>query len=265
MNVFFHEVRAYRKTTIIWTLSLVGVMALFMSMFPTIAKDIEEYQKVLDGFPDAMKQALGLQMETFGSVLGFYSYVFVYISLCGAIQAMNFGTAIVSKEVREKTADFLLTKPITRKAILTAKMIAAFTSILFTSLVFIVAAWLVVAVVATDDYSIKAFFLISLSLLLLQVIFLGIGIFLSVFLPKIKSVLSVSLGTVFAFFIIGMLSSTGGDELKRYLSPFKYFDSSYIMEHTSYEGAFLLAGLGIVLFATIASFFYYTKKDIHSV
>ncbi|THE12763.1 ABC transporter permease [Bacillus timonensis] len=265
MNVFFHEVRAYRKTTIIWTLSLVGMMALFMSMFPTIARDIEEYQKVLDGFPDAMKQALGLQVETFGSVLGFYSYVFVYISLCGAIQAMNVGTAIVSKEVREKTADFLLTKPITRKAILTAKMVAAFTSILFTSLVYIVVSWLVVSVVATDAYSIKAFFLISLSLFLLQVIFLGIGIFLSVFLPKIKSVLSVSLGTVFAFFIIGMLSSTEGDGFKRYLSPFKYFDSSYIMEHTSYEGAFLLVGLGIVLIATIASFIHYTKKDIHSV
>ncbi|WP_099354007.1 ABC transporter permease subunit [Fredinandcohnia onubensis] len=264
MNVFLHECRAYRKTTLIWTLSLVGIMVLFMSMFPTIAKDIEDYKKVLDGFPDAMKQALGLQVDTFGSVLGFYSYVFVYISLCGAIQAMNFGTAIVSKEVREKTADFLLTKPITRKTILTAKVLAAFTSILFTSIVYLVASWLMVAAVATDEYSTKAFLLISISLFLLQVIFLAIGIFLSVYLPKIKSVLSVSLGTVFAFFIIGMLSSNG-DEYKRYLSPFKYFDSYYMIEHTSYEGAFLLVGLGIVAVAIIASYIYYTKKDIHSV
>lgn len=264
MNVFLHECRAYRKTTLIWTLSLVGIMVLFMSMFPTIEKDIEDYKKVLDGFPDAMKQALGLQVETFGSVLGFYSYVFVYISLCGAIQAMNFGTAIVSKEVREKTADFLLTKPITRKTILTAKVLAAFTSILFTSIVYLVASWLMVAAVATDEYSTKAFLLISISLFLLQVIFLAIGIFLSVYLPKIKSVLSVSLGTVFAFFIIGMLSSSG-DEYKRYLSPFKYFDSYYMIEHTSYEGAFLIVGLGIVAVAIIASYIYYTKKDIHSV
>ncbi|MEK5440575.1 ABC transporter permease subunit [Fredinandcohnia sp. FSL W7-1320] len=264
MNVFFHECRAYRKTTLIWTLSLVGIMVLFMSMFPTIAKDIEDYKKVLDGFPDAMKQALGLQVDTFGSVLGFYSYVFVYISLCGAIQAMNFGTAIVSKEVREKTADFLLTKPITRNTILTAKVLAAFTSILFTSIVYLVASWLMVAAVATDEYSTKAFLLISISLFLLQVIFLAIGIFLSVYLPKIKSVLSVSLGTVFAFFIIGMLSSSGA-EFKRYLSPFKYFDSYYMIEHTRYEGAFLLVGLGIVVVAIIASYIYYTKKDIHSV
>nr|WP_309100462.1 ABC transporter permease subunit [Fredinandcohnia onubensis] len=264
MNVFLHECRAYRKTTLIWTISLVGIMVLFMSMFPTIAKDIEDYKKVLDGFPDAMKQALGLQVETFGSVLGFYSYVFVYISLCGAIQAMNFGTAIVSKEVREKTADFLLTKPITRKTILTAKVLAAFTSILFTSIVYLVASWLMVAAVATDEYSTKAFLLISTSLFLLQAIFLAIGIFLSVYLPKIKSVLSVSLGTVFAFFTIGMLSSSG-DEFKRYLSPFKYFDSYYMIEHTSYEGAFLIVGLGIVAVAIIASYIYYTKKDIHSV
>lgn len=264
MNVYLHECRAYRKTTLIWTLSLVGIMVLFMSMFPTIAKDIEDYKKVLDGFPDAMKQALGLQVDTFGSVLGFYSYVFVYISLCGAIQAMNFGTAIVSKEVREKTADFLLTKPITRKTILTAKVLAAFTSILFTSIVYLVASWLMVAAVATDEYSTKAFLLISISLFLLQVIFLAIGIFLSVYLPKIKSVLSVSLGTVFAFFIIGMLSSSG-DEYKRYLSPFKYFDSYYMIEHTRYEGAFLIVGLGIVAVAIIASYIYYTKKDIHSV
>jgi len=264
MNVFLHECRAYRKTTIIWTLSLVGIMVLFMSMFPTIAKDIEDYKKVLDGFPDAMKQALGLQVDTFGSVLGFYSYVFVYISLCGAIQAMNFGTAIVSKEVREKTADFLLTKPITRNTILTAKVLAAFTSILFTSIVYLVASWLMVAAVATDEYSTKAFLLISISLFLLQVIFLAIGIFLSVYLPKIKSVLSVSLGTVFAFFIIGMLSSSSA-EFKRYLSPFKYFDSYYMIEHTRYEGAFLLVGLGIVVVAIIASYIYYTKKDIHSV
>ncbi|WP_010677889.1 ABC transporter permease subunit [Bacillus timonensis] len=265
MNVFFHELRAYRKTTIIWTLSLVGVMALFMSMFPTIAKDIEEYKKVLSGFPDAVKQALGLQVETFGSVLGFYSYVFVYISLCGAIQAMNFGTAIVSKEVREKTADFLLTKPITRKTILTSKILAAFTSILFTSIVYIATSWLMVAIVATDEFSSRAFLLISISLFLLQVIFLAIGILFSVCLPKIKSVLSVSLGTVFGFFIIGMLSSSSGDEYKRYLSPFQYFDSYYMIEHTSYEGSFLAVGLGIVLLAFIASYVRFVKKDIHSV
>jgi ABC-2 type transport system permease protein len=265
MNIYLHELRAYRKSTVIWTFSLVGIAVVFMLMFPTIARDIDEYKKVIGGFPVAVQQALGLQVDTFGSVLGFYSYVFVYISLCGAIQAMNLGTSIVSKEVREKTADFLLTKPITRSAVLTAKICASFTSILLTNMIYVVGAGFIVSVVATAEYSTKAFLLISVSLFLLQVMFLAIGVLVSVYFPKIKSVISVSLGSVFAFFIIGMLSSTGEGESKRFLSPFKYFDSYYIMEHRSYETPYLVVGVGIVVAAVIASYIFYVKKDIHSV
>ena len=42
---------------------------------------------------------------------------------------MNLGIGIISKEVRDKTADFLLTKPVSRVTILVAKMMAAFTCI----------------------------------------------------------------------------------------------------------------------------------------
>ena len=79
-----------------------------------------------------------------------------------------------------------------------------------------------------------------------------------------KNEKSICLDGDCSFFIIGMLSSSG-DEFKRYLSPFKYFDSYYMIEHTRYEGAFLIVGLGIVAAAIIASYIYYTKKDIHSV
>ncbi|MFS0862884.1 ABC transporter permease subunit [Fredinandcohnia sp. 179-A 10B2 NHS] len=264
MNIFIHELKANRKSTAIWTVSLLALMVLFMSMFPTISKEVDEFKKMLEGFPIAVQQALGIQVDSFASILGYYSYVFMYITLCGAIQAMNLGTSIVSKEVREKTADFLLTKPVTRTTILTAKVLAAVISLLLTSILYMVGSGLMVNVVATD-YSMTAFLLINLSLFIIQLIFLALGIFVSVYFPKIKSVLTVSLGTVFAFFIIGMLSATSGDEVKRYLSPFKYFDPSYIIKNTSYELPFLLIGIGFIVVAIVVSYFFYTKKDIHAV
>ena len=63
-----------------------------------------------------------------------------------------------------------------------------------------------------------------------QLLFLAVGIFISVIVSKIKSVLTVSLATVFAFYFLGMFSGTTGEEAKRYLSPFKYFDTAYIIE-----------------------------------
>lgn len=265
MNMYVHELKAYRNSTFIWSFSLVALVLLFMSMFPTIAGDVDEFKKLMEGFPEAVKNAIGLNVESFGSILGFYSYVFLYISLCGAIQAMNIGTSIVSKEVRDKTADFLLTKPVSRKMILTSKLLAALTSIVITNVVFLIVASIVFSMVKIEDYSIPIFLMISLSLFFIQLIFLALGIITSVIVPKIKSVLTVSLGTVFAFFIIGMLISTTGDEAKRFLSPFKYFDTAYIIQNASYELPFLLVGIGIIVIALVASYRIYTKKDIHAV
>ncbi|MBO9129398.1 ABC transporter permease subunit [Bacillus sp. 165] len=265
MNIFFHELKAYRKSTMIWTLSLIGIVLLFMSLFPSIAKDIDEFQKVMEGFPEAVRQVLGIQLDSIGTVLGFYSYAFFYITLCASIQGMNLGVSIISKEVREKTADFLLTKPVSRTTVLTSKLLAAVVSLVITNIVYLIAANIMISQVTTEDYSMKTFILISLSMFFVQLIFLAIGIIISVVFSKIKSVLTVSLGTVFCFFFLSMLASTSGDEAKRYLSPFKYFDTAYIMEHASYEASFLYAGAGIVVIALIASYIVYTKKDIHTV
>jgi ABC-2 type transport system permease protein len=119
--------------------------------------------------------------------------------------------------------------------------------------------------VKTVDFSVKKFVLLSVTMLFIQVIFLAIGIIISVIVPKIKSVLTVSLATVFAFYFLGVFSETSGDDVKRYISPFKYFDNTYIIKHASYEGSFLIAGAVIVVAAIAASYMIYTKKDIHAV
>jgi ABC-2 type transport system permease protein len=262
MNILLHELRAYRKSTIIWMISLVGVAALFMSFFPSFTKDTEEFTKLLEGYPVELREAFGIDLDNFFSILGFYCYGLSFVTLCGAIQAMNLGTSIVSKEVREKTADFLLTKPVTRNAVLTNKLLAALISIILTNIVYIVAATLLANQVATEDFSVKIFILLSLTVFFVQLLFLAIGIIISVIVPRIKSVLTVSLAVVFAFYFLGMFSA---DEAKRYLSPFKYFDTAYIMGNSSYETSFLIIGAIIIILAIAASYYIYGKKDIHSV
>jgi ABC-2 type transport system permease protein len=265
MNMFVHELKAYRKSMLIWTLSLIGIMILFLSLFPGMSKDIDEFTKVLEGYPEGVRKALGIELESIGTILGFYSYIFMYITLCGAIQAMILGTSIVSKEVREKTADFLLTKPVTRTQILTSKLMAAVVSLAATNVLYLIAANLMAVQVKTEDYSGKLFFMISLTLLFIQLIFLAIGIIVSVVFPKIKAVLSVSLSTVFAFFVIGMLVSAGDDGAKRYLSPFKYFDPKLIIESSNYEASYFAAAIGIIVVSIAASYVIYRKKDVHAV
>lgn len=265
MNIFLHELKAVRKSTILWACSLVAVMVLFLSIFPAIAKDVDDFRKVLGSYPEGVRKALGISLDNIASLLGFYSFVFGYILLCSSIQAMNLGTSILSKEIREKTADFLLTKPVTRTRILTAKLAASVTSLILTNVIYLGAASIMASTVKDASFEWDIFLLISLTAFLVQLLFLALGIFISVLVPKIRSVLPISLGTVFAFFVVGMLSSIISDDAVRYITPFKYYDTAYIMEHSAYQGSFILLEIVLLAALGLSSYIIYGKKDIHAV
>lgn len=265
MNMFLHELAAYRKSTIIWTCSLITLVVLFLAMFPAFSKEAEAFKEIMKGFPEPVRKAMGFSVDSMSSILGFYSYMFLYTTLCGAIQAMNLGTSIISKESREKTADFLLTKPVTRRSIMTSKLMAALSCLVITNVAYLVVTSIMVSVVSTKEYSYKIFFMISITLFFVQLMFLALGIIISVVMPRIKSVLPISLGTVFTFFIIGMFAATSGDDAMRYITPFKYFSTNYIMKNSAYEVSFIIIEIGFIVSAITASYFVYSKKDIHAV
>ena len=264
MNMFIHELKAYRKSTVIWTISLVTLVVLFLTMFPSFSKEADAFKEVMKGFPEPIRKAMGFSIDSISSVLGFYSYMFLYITLCGAIQAMNLGTSIISKEVRGKTADFLLTRPVTRRAIITSKLLASLCCLVITNVAYFIASSFMVSLVATEKYSYKIFFMISITLFFIQLMFLALGIIISVLIPKIKSVLPISLGTVFSFFVIGMFAATLGDNNMRYITPFKYFDTTYILKNSSYEVSFIIVGIVFIALAITSSYLIYSKKDVHA-
>ena len=71
MNIYLHELKAYRKSTIIWSCSLVLLIILFLSMFPSFSKDATDVKKLLEGYPEAFRKAIGLSLDPLFTILGF--------------------------------------------------------------------------------------------------------------------------------------------------------------------------------------------------
>lgn len=264
MNIFLHELKAYRKSIIIWACSMAAVAVMYIFIFSGISSDIESFKNLLNSLPEVVKKLLSIYVDSISTLEGFYSFVFVYIVLCGAIQAMNLGVSIVSKEVRDKTADFLLTKPVSRKKILTYKLLAAITSLVITNIIYLLIT-VPMTLTVKSEFSMKIFLMISATLFFVQLMFMALGVIVSVIAGKIKSVISISLSTVFGFFIISMLGSVIGDKAVRYISPFKYFDLTYIVKNAAYETSFIIIGIIFIIIAIAASYLVYVKKDIHAV
>jgi ABC-2 type transport system permease protein len=264
MNMFLHELKAYRKTTIVWACSMSALVIFLMSLYTAISADAANFQKLLEGFPKELTQAFGFTGDIF-SIAGYYSFTLLYVLLCGSIQAMNMGTSIISKEFRQKTADFLMTKPVNRSKIMTSKILAVLTSLVISDAVYFAAALAITSIVSSEAFSMKIFVMISLTLLFIQLIFMALGVVFSVVMPKIKSVLSVSLSVVFGFFILDMFGSVIGEKAIRYVTPFKYYDRSYIMKNGSYEVQYIILEIVLIAIAIAASYLLYSRKDIHAV
>ena len=266
MNMFWHELKSLRKSTVIWTCVLIAIAALYLSLYPGMVQDAEDFKKLLAGYPPAVRAMLGIRLDSITSILGYYSFAFAFIALCGAIQGMNLGVSILSKESRERTADFLLVKPVSRAGVVTAKLLAALTTLLATDVVFYAAIWPLANAVKTSGFSGRLFFMVNLTLLFLQFIFLALGLGISVFFQKLKSVLPLSLGVVFGFYIAGALIAAGPNAgAARYLSPFRYFDTAYILRHAAYEVSYLVTGAAVVAVTIVVTYLIYVKKDIHAV
>lgn len=263
MNICLNELRFLRKATIIWTCAIIALAALYFSLYPGVARDAAGFRSVLGNYPASVRAILGISLDTVTSLLGFYSMVFSFVTLCGAIQAMIFGVSVLSRETLGRTADFLLVKPVSRAAIFKSKLLAGLTMILVTDVLYY-AAVTIFANHVKADFSYRIFLMINSTLLFIQLIFLALGVLVSVAVPKLKATLSASLGIVFGFYFVGALIATGKSDWARFISPFKYFDTLYIIRNSSYETPYLLAGLAIVVAALTISYLVYLRMDMHA-
>jgi len=261
MNMFLHEIRALRKSVLIWTSAMSLYAVMFFATFPALTKDIEETKTLFEGFPEIVRNGMGLVLDNFSNILGFYAFPINFIILIGAIQAMILGMSMISKETKGKTSDFLLTKPVTRTQIITSKLLASLTAIAVTNILYTTIAFAMANSVKKDDFSSKIFIMISLSVVFVQLVFMALGLLISV-IVKVKSVLPISLGVVFGFFFLNFLSTTASDDKLRYITPFKYFDANYIIKNQGYETVFVIISAVLVAIFVTSSYIIYSKRDI---
>jgi len=263
MNVFFHELKRNRTATIVWIIALIAVASLYISIYPSVAGNTA-VSDVYKNFPEAFKKTFDISENTLTAFSGMYGLVLNLVLLTGAIQAMNLGTGITSKEVRERTADFLLTRPISRVSILRQKLLTVFLLIIVTDLVFMAADWVLIKAIVNEPFSFHTFFISTISLSLIQLFFLSFGFMLGSVMRRIKSVIAVSLPAVFGFYVIGLFDTVVGEKIK-YITPFKFFDVNALTAGGGYELGTLIYLAGLVIVSLITSFVVFQRKDIPTI
>ncbi|MGO1712520.1 MAG: ABC transporter permease subunit [Senegalia sp. (in: firmicutes)] len=266
MNIFKHEFKMKRKSILIWSISLAAFMIFYMAFFPGLVSDAEGFNELMQSLPDEFLQAFGMQQGlSFTTLIGYFALTFSMIELAIAIQSANYGFSILSEEERELTADFLMSKPISRKEIYFAKFFASFLSLLITTLIVSISSFIALELFNNGESYNKINVIILLSTIpIFQLFFLGIGMFISVIVSKIRSVTSYSLGISIGFYVINSISGILSSDILGYMTPFYYFEPVYILKNGQYNLSLLVIALIVITISYIASYNLYIKRDIHS-
>lgn len=260
MTLVKHELRQGRTAFLIWTAAIGFLLSVCIFLFPEMKGQMDSVNDVFASM-GSFTAAFGMDRLNFGTLTGFYAVECGNVlGLGGAFYAALCAVGILSKEEKERTADFLLTHPVSRTRIITEKLIAVLIQI--TAMNIIIYALSVGSIAAVgEEIPRKEISLLHIAYYLLQLELAGICFGISAFLHRGSVGIGLGIAAVMYFLnLIANISETA--EFLKYITPFGYCEGADIVSSGNLDGAKLAVGAVIGISGIVIAYLKYTKKDI---
>jgi ABC-2 type transport system permease protein len=265
-NLFMMELKRNAPALIIWSVVISLLIAVTMMIYPTFIVNQSKIMGILNIVPKGALQFKGISnFNDLLSVLGFYAVNnVIYMMVLGSVFAIVLASGILLREEYNKTAEYLLTRPVTRSEVFFSKTVVVILGILVLNVVTTLAGYLSIEIVRTAPYNVKAFFILAFNTLLLNLLFGAVGLFISVLVKRARPVTSFSIGLVLVFYFIYTISKISADvSFLGYLSPFMYVGVDVINPSYGLNIWSILYFCSLTVFLGILSWRLYRKKDIY--
>lgn len=263
MNVFVREMKAHRKSLILWSVGLLFMIASGMTKYSSYSGSGQSLNLVLDKMPKTLKAILGFGTLDVTTVSGFYGMLFLYLLIMVSIHACMLGANIIAKEERDKTTEFLMVKPISRSGIITAKLIAALVNVLVLNLVTLTLSIAIVSKYGKGESVVSEIGILMIGMFIMQLLFLfvGTGIASAGRNPKHASALSTTV-LLITFIISAVVDMNSSLEPLKYITPFKYFEAQRIMENGGVEPLSLVLSSVVIALMLVITYTGFRKRDL---
>ena len=266
-NLFLKEMRRNAFSLIIWMIVITLLITVTISVYRTFMENQSQITGMLSLIPKGALQFKGISnFNDLLSVLGFYAANnVIYMMVLGSIYSIVLASNILLKEEYDKTAEYLLTRPVTRSEIFFSKLAVISLNIFILNLVTSLAGFTCMELVKEGPFSINAFLILSLYTLLLNGIFAATGLFLSTLVKRAKPITTSCIGLVLIFYFIYTISKITVSIAKiGYLSPFRYVDMNVVSPGYTIDIWHLIYFVGIGILLTGLSYRIYMRKDIYT-
>ncbi len=260
MTLIKHELRQGRISFLIWTASVGFLLAVCVFLFPEMKGQMEDVGDVFSSM-GSFSDAFGMDRLNFGTLLGFYAIECGNVlGLGGAFFAALCGAGILSKEEKDRTAEFLLTHPVSRARIVTEKLVSVYAQIIAMNLVIYGISLGSIAAIG-ESVPWKELNLLHLAYFLLQAELAGICFGISAFVRRGSA--GIGLGIAAGMYFLNLVANIAqAAEFLKYVTPFGYAEGADIIEKGCLDGTLVAIGLALGAIGIGAAYGKYCGKDV---
>lgn len=263
MNIFLRELKAHRKSLIIWSIAILFMILSSMGKFTAYAESGQSMNEILSKIPKTIRAVLGMGNFDLTKISGFYGMIYLYLVLMAAIHASMLGANIISKEERDKTTEFLMVKPVSRSKIITSKLLASLFNILVFNIVTLVLSIVIVGKYAEGEPITGEILTLMTGMFILQLVFLSIGTGIAAVSRRPKAAASIAAAVLLVSFVLSSAISMNSKlEGLKYITPFKYFEAEKLL-NGGFQPIFVILSLVIISAMVYVTYVFYNKRDLN--
>ena len=262
MTLFFHELKRDRIKLIVWASAIAVMLMISIFIYPEMTSQMNEMGDMFSQM-GGFSEAFNMDKVNFGEFSGYFAVECGNVlGLGGAFFAALLGISSIAKEERERTAEFLLTHPVSRTYVVAQKLTAVLAEILILNLAVALAA-AVSSLAIGEKADAKLMLTVFSAYTIMQVEIACVMFGLSAFLRG--NGLGIGLGAAFVLYFMSILANlTDEAEFLRYITPFAYADATSIAASGEIEVKYLITGIVFTFVGAAAAFIKYNKKDIRA-
>lgn len=260
MTIYIKELKQSFKSLCIWTASIAFMMLVCVLLFPEMKGEMDSVSSIFANM-GGFTAAFGMDKLSFGQLMGFYGIECGNVlGIGGGFFAALAGISVLANEEKERTAEFLLTHPISRVSIIAQKLLSVLTQVVVLNIV-VVAVSLISAAVIDESFEMKEFILLHVAYLIMQLEISCICFGISAFIRR--GSIGIGLGLALAFYFMNLVCNmTEQAEFLRYITPYAYAEASNIISEGKLDTVLIVIGIIIAVIGAAVGFVKYTKKDI---
>lgn len=264
MNIYLRELKAHRKSLLIWSVVMVFLIIASMGKYSAGAGSGDAagtFNELVSQLPQSWQRVFGVGVFDLSTAIGYIGALYMYIVLVATIHAVMLGSGILAKEERDKTTEFLMTKPVTRTQVVTKKLLAALTMVVLLNLVTLLATYLFLTYYADGPFLTDLLKLMA-AMLALQVLFGALGAFAAAVTGHYKRSSGAATGVLLLCYVLPIVVDIAENwEAVAYLTPFQYYDAKDLLV-LGYNAIFPAITAVLVLLLLWGTYICYRRRDL---